>query len=437
MVPFPSTVAAPPIHRSPQLPKLKGKDLFSSDVWKNAESTSVFHAFIASLRKKIRDEVKQTTATHCFIRTLRDRRKLVRCYTQNVDGLEAREGLCTALDRGKGSRSRFTARAINLPRSAASVLPSGTLDGGCEVVQLHGDLEVLRCNLCRATCTWDEDHREVLLLNGKAPDCQSCRRQDEDRRDRGKRGTKVGSLRPNIVLYGEDHPSADAVGAILTSDLRLGPDVLLILGTSLHVHGLKRLVKEFAKAIHASAKGKGKVIFINLSKPAESVWTGVIDFWISMDCDEWVHSLRHHRPDLWQIQEPLDLQVKKAIDSPKCFLEKEQKSKRKENKENNSTPPQSPKSVGSPSKAKLRGPLEDIINESFQTPPGAQVVASYTDKPSSFIPSKQLPTPPPTSHGSFQKSSQKRFRSDEEEAILKMTPKRLKKEALKIWQEDA
>lgn len=433
-----SPVATPRIHHPPNAAKLKGKDLFSSDVWKDPESTSIFHSFIASLRGKIRDEVKPS-ATHRFIRTLRDRRRLVRCYTQNIDGLEAQEGLCTALDRGKGSRSRFTTKAMELRRTAASVLPGGKLDGGCEVVQLHGNLEVLRCNLCRATFAWEGEGREALLLDGKAPECQSCRRQDEERRDRGKRGTKVGSLRPNIILYGEDHPLADAVGAISMHDLRFGPDILLILGTSLHVHGLKALVKEFAKAVHAKAKGTGKVIFINLSKPSESVWNGVIDYWVSMDCDEWVYSLRHHRPDLWHIQEPLNLQVRKQdTGAPKQFLEEQQKKKAEEDKENKSTSPPRPKPERSPSKIKLRGPLEDIMKKPFNTASNAQAVASCTDKLSSSIKVHQPPmqTPPPTRHGDgFQKSPRKRSLPVEEE-ILKTTPKRRKKEALEIWQED-
>ena len=290
---------------------IKGKDLFDSILWKDPLSTSVFYTFIASLRARIRDEVKATTPTHRFIRTLRDSRKLVRCYTQNIDGLENREGLCTQLERGKGSRSRFTKKALSLPRVPALRLPGGKQDGGCEVVQLHGDIETLRCTLCQQIFGWEGENRETLLLRGKAPECLSCTLQDQGRRDRGKRGTKIGTLRPNIVLYGEEHPAANAISDITTNDLSFAPDVLLILGTSLHVHGLKVLVKEFAKAVHARAGGKGKVILVNLNKPPESVWSKVIDYWVSMDCDQWVGGMRRHRPDLWQVQSELEARVTK------------------------------------------------------------------------------------------------------------------------------
>lgn len=288
--------------------KLKGKDFFSSDVWNDPTSTSTFYSFIASLRKNIRDEVEQVAATHHFIKTLRDCRRLVRCYTQNIDGLETRVGLCADLNRGTGNRGRFARKSMDMPRSRANSLPGGVADGGCEIVQLHGDLRSMRCELCRTTCEFDRS-QESLLLNGTAPECQFCRSKDRGRRDQGKRGTTIGSLRPNIVLYGEEHPSADAIGEITTHDLALFPDMLLILGTSLHVHGLKILVREFAKAVHSGAEGK--VVFVNLTKPPESVWKGIIDYWVAMDCDEWIKSLHDDRPDLWQIQRELDFKVKK------------------------------------------------------------------------------------------------------------------------------
>lgn len=292
---------------------IKGKNLFDSMLWKDPISTSVFYTFIASLRKKIREDVKRSTNTHRFIRTLRDRRKLVRCYTQNIDGLEARDGLVTDLARGKGNRARFTRKSMEKPKAVARMQPGGDLDGGCEVVQLHGDLETLRCSLCQQTCAWNDRDTRVLLA-GKPPLCQLCIVKDLERQDRGKRGTKVGTLRPNIVLYGEEHPSGDAVGSITAHDLALSPDVLLILGTSLHVHGLKILVKEFSKSVHARAGGKGKVIFVNLSKPPESIWKDAFDYWVSMDCDAWVDAMRKHRPDLWEIQEELKFSVRKTDD---------------------------------------------------------------------------------------------------------------------------
>ncbi|MCJ1389654.1 hypothetical protein MMC18_002511 [Xylographa bjoerkii] len=285
--------------------RMKGRELFDSAIWRNEQSTSTFYTFIATLRKKIRTAVDGATITHKFIRQLRDQRKLVRCYTQNIDGLESREGLNTDLSRGKGVRTRFTKKAVTCPYSSANILPGNVLDGGCEVVQMHGDLDLLRCTMCSEKCAWDDQNGEAVLMNGEAPSCPKCSEKNKARADRGMRSTTIGTLRPNIVLYGEQHPSSDDLGAIIENDLKLGPEVVLILGTSLKVNGLQVMVKEFAKAIHAKAGKKRKVIFVNRTKPPGGIWKDVIDYHISMDCDQWVQDALVRRSDLGQTQSGL------------------------------------------------------------------------------------------------------------------------------------
>ena len=260
---------------------------------------------------------------------------------------------------------------MEMPRSRASLLPGGVADGGCEVVQLHGDLRSMRCDLCRTTCKFDRS-RESLLLNGTAPECQSCRSQDRGRRDQGKRGITIGSLRPNIVLYGEEHPSADAIGEFTTHDLALLPDMLLILGTSLHVHGLKILVKEFAKAVHSGAGGK--VVFVNLTKPPESVWKGIIDYWVAMDCDEWIKCLHHDKLDSWQIQRELDFKAKK-----------------------NQSPSARPNKAGSSPKIEKMGASNDGKKNSNMTSTTTTIITTTTTTSGSHtvtLPSDFHPTPP-------------------------------------------
>lgn len=93
------------------------------------------------------------------------------------------------------------------------------------------------------------------------------------------------------------------VSAIVRRDVLLRPDILLIMGTSLRTHGVKRLVKDFAKAIHKRA---GKVVFVNLTEPAVS-WDGVIDYWVDWDCDAWVRDLMDRRPELCSPTDLIDL----------------------------------------------------------------------------------------------------------------------------------
>ncbi|OCT53360.1 hypothetical protein CLCR_09936 [Cladophialophora carrionii] len=289
--------------------RLRGQDLFDSRVFQNAESTTVFYQFIASMRHKIRDEVRSTSSVHKFIRVLRDGGRLMRCYTQNIDGLEAREGLVTDLRRGKGNKRRFMKKHYEAPRPAQTL--SSDFDGGCEVVQLHGDLDKLRCTMCSTQYEWRDEETDIYL-EGAAPSCPKCKEKSEDRQATGKRGLAVGSLRPNIVLYGEDHPSNTLLTPLIPFDAGCRPEVLVIMGTSLKVFGLQKIVREFAKAVHSHKNDKGRVIFINRTRPAESVWEGIIDDFVAMDCDDWVDDLKKRRHDLWLRQGEIDMTVTKS-----------------------------------------------------------------------------------------------------------------------------
>lgn len=170
-------------------------------------------------------------------------------------------------------------------------------DRGVECVFLHGSLRSLRCFQCGCVADWDEGDREHLTLSGEQPPCPRCEDATAARQERGKRALGVGKLRPDIVLYGEEHPESQRISTIIQHDISLAPDMLIVMGTSLKVHGLKTVVREFAKAVHN--KKDGKVIFINYTKPAESVWADVIDFWVEMDCDAWVQDLKEKKPIIW------------------------------------------------------------------------------------------------------------------------------------------
>jgi NAD-dependent histone deacetylase SIR2 len=89
------------------------------------------------------------------------------------------------------------------------------------------------------------------------------------------------------------------------------------MGTSLKVHGLKKLVKDFARAIHSSAPSSGassskrpyKVIFVNKTAPS-SEWADIIDYHISGETDRWTNKViedwKKIRPADWEIQQTLD-----------------------------------------------------------------------------------------------------------------------------------
>jgi NAD-dependent histone deacetylase SIR2 len=135
------------------------------------------------------------------------------------------------------------------------------------------------------------------------------------REARSARPLKIGNLRPAIVLYDEIHPLGDEIGAIQTTDLSRKPDLLIIMGTSLKVHGLRKLVKEFAKSVHESSSSstntggsKGKVIFVNKTAPPGE-WAGIIDYHVEGETDRWVDKVvedwKRTRPADWEVQKTL------------------------------------------------------------------------------------------------------------------------------------
>ena len=144
----------------------------------------------------------------------------------------------------------------------------------------------------------------------------------EARVARSARALKIGTLRPAIVLYDEPHPLGDDIGTIQTSDMARKPDMLIIMGTSLKVHGLKKLVKDFAKVVHVAGTGttpngspkaqkswQGKVVFVNKTPPGGE-WSNVIDYHVEGETDEWVEKVledwKKMRPSDWEIQQTLD-----------------------------------------------------------------------------------------------------------------------------------
>lgn len=132
----------------------------------------------------------------------------------------------------------------------------------------------------------------------------------ESRIMRSARATSVGTLRPSIVLYDEQHPLGDDIGDLQTYDIGRNPDLLLIMGTSLKVHGLKRVVKEFAKTVHS--RKDGLVVFVNATPPSKE-WEGIIDIHVHGQTDVWAEKVEEDwkkvRPADWEIQTRLDGEV--------------------------------------------------------------------------------------------------------------------------------
>ncbi len=229
----------------------------------------MFYQFVAVLRQKI-ESIPRASATHGFLRRLDEEGGLVRCYTQNIDGLESRAGLVTEL-------TEETADADSGPGRR------------CAVVQLHGDVGRVRCTTCAYGSTWSEEGL-AAAMEGRLVPCPDCTADAQRRKAQTKRPRQVGALRPDVLLYGEQHPRDTLLQSVLRQDLDGGASVLLIMGTSLKVPGCKGMVKDFVKEMRKG--GRGRVVCVNPTAPARSEWRGFIDDWVAMECDAWVKLVR-------------------------------------------------------------------------------------------------------------------------------------------------
>jgi NAD-dependent histone deacetylase SIR2 len=135
---------------------LKGRDLFDAALFRDPTSTSVFYTFISQLKQSI--DASSPSPTHRFIKTLDTKKKLLRSYTQNIDGLEARTGLLNSSSQeaktdGKG-KSKIRVKDVRN-------------------VQLHGDIHRVRCTFCAADFPCSNSHLE-MFNTGIPPDCPDC-----------------------------------------------------------------------------------------------------------------------------------------------------------------------------------------------------------------------------------------------------------------------
>jgi len=130
----------------------------------------------------------QPTPTHWFLRLLHDKGMLLRCYTQNIDGLESKAGI-----------------------------PEDRL------VEAHGTLTRALCSRCKKV------HPPEVLKAYKTefPRCESC----------------SSLVRPDIVFFGETLPKRFTQNA--DADLK-NADLVLVMGTSLSVEPFASLVHRTA-----------------------------------------------------------------------------------------------------------------------------------------------------------------------------------------------
>lgn len=307
-------------------------------------------------------EAAQPTPFHNMLQNLDSRGQLLRVYTQNIDALEERAGLSfgipafpsrprkrkvatppvsgTSSARTQSPSSEpspvaspplrapipETAHSSALPSPASTPVPAPRLP---RCIPLHGTLKNLYCPTCFLTLPLCSPSHLGALSLGNPLSCPQCTELDGTRRLVGKRTRGVARLRPEVVLYNEPHREGDAerVGECVRRDLiglgsgqlsragssrkkRGGDDLLIVAGTSLRIPGAKRIVREFAKALHPTSQidvdddtrvpqVAVKTVYLNLEFPVPArEWDGVFDIWVQGDVQCFARGFENYRAEV-------------------------------------------------------------------------------------------------------------------------------------------
>ncbi|CDK27762.1 unnamed protein product [Kuraishia capsulata CBS 1993] len=215
-----------------------GKQLFDYNVFRSEESTQKFHKMIQRLFQMSREA--EPSKFHRYIDKVSGSDRLVRLYTQNIDCLE-----------------------IQLPNlaTATPLIPRPPFP---KTIQLHGNVQLMSCSKCKYTTNMDPSFFE----HSKGGICPECEEWETINQIAGKRARGCGVMRPRIVLYNEFHPDGETIGKVSATDLRAKPDCLVVVGTTLKIPGVRRLVKELSRVVHSQ---KGCIIWINTEMPSMSI----------------------------------------------------------------------------------------------------------------------------------------------------------------------
>ncbi|KAL8723809.1 MAG: hypothetical protein Q9181_007180 [Wetmoreana brouardii] len=230
--------------------KASGKQLFDASVYQTDSATTSFHSMVRGL-SQLASKAKPT-AFHHLLATLGEQGRLMRLYTQNVDGID----------------TSLTPLATSVPLASKGPWP--------RTIQLHGGLEKMVCSKCNHL----SDFEPALFEGPLPPLCTRCVETDRIRTDHaGKRSHGIGRLRPRIVLYNEHNPDDEAIGTVVSSDLRARPDAVIVVGTSMKIPGVRRIVREMCGVVR-SRRG-GIAVWVNhdpppIGKEFEDCWDLVV-----------------------------------------------------------------------------------------------------------------------------------------------------------------
>ncbi|KAG9120911.1 hypothetical protein FRC07_003361 [Ceratobasidium sp. 392] len=239
----------------PDLPEgMTASELFDLGTLRDAERRRASGRFMA--RSRIYARSAKKTAGHAAITRLFDEGRLVRCYTQNIDGLQTRE------------------------RS----------DMCDKVLELHGSNVRLLCHICRSPPIEDLATLDDRLIRDGEVRCTKCRSSTLGTEWEARLRTSIsGYLTPDIV-YNQDSREHGLEDMSLEEmeEVDAHVDLLLIIGTSLATEGAAKLTKSLAKNVHENG---GVVVYVDRGRLPDGKWSGSVDLQIDIDIETWAADL--------------------------------------------------------------------------------------------------------------------------------------------------
>ncbi|EAW07783.1 putative SIR2 family histone deacetylase (Hst4) [Aspergillus clavatus NRRL 1] len=234
--------------------KASGKLLFDAAVYQDETLTASFQDMVRSLS----EEAAKTspTAFHHMLARLARENRLTRLYTQNIDGIE----------------TSMPPLATQIPLNNKAPWP--------RTIQLHGSLDKMVCQKCRHLGDFDRE----MFNRPDAPECPECSKNNQFRMETGQRSHGIGKMRPRIVLYNEHNPDEEAIASVMNADVRSRPDALVVVGTSLKIPGVRRLVKSLCSVIRT--RRNGVTMWINNEPPSGKEFEDCWDLMVKGDCEE-------------------------------------------------------------------------------------------------------------------------------------------------------
>ena len=231
--------------------KINGKELFTYDFGLKEGSRKIYLKYISSL-KRLCDKALPND-THKFLTTF----PKSRIYTQNINGLEEKAGMIfSKTENTKG-------------------------------IYLHGNLATISCQYCGFKKAFEE--QEISCFeNGIEVHCIKCEERRKHCVENGIRKKPIGVMHPAIIHYQQIHPDGAFISKMCAKDLDC--DLLIVIGTSLYVDGVKKLVKAFCRGPNV----QGKRILINLTKPNKE-WENFFDYFYEGDCNEFINTVENQK----------------------------------------------------------------------------------------------------------------------------------------------